>query len=62
MAGIQVEPTLDDMGTEFGEGDQEVPLGGKSSQGDEGPMLATKDAFEGVPLFDAAVVRAVLAL
>ena len=58
LAGFEVEPTFDDVGTEFGEGSPEVLLGGASGQGDQGPMLAAENAFEGMPLLDAAVVRA----
>ena len=58
LAWIQAKPSLDDVGTEFGEGGEEVSLVGSGSQGDQRSMLSAEDAFQGVPLFDAAVVRA----
>ena len=58
LTWFQSEPSSDDVGTEFGEGSQEVLLGGASGEGDKGPMLKAENAFEGMPLFNAAVVRA----
>lgn len=52
-----MEPTLNDVGTEFGEGGQEVPLRGAGGQSDEGPLLASEDTFEGGTLFMTAVER-----